>query len=75
MPYAFSSFISYDKLSFAHNQFNLFVSSHFKPKFLHQIVKYPHWREVMKNEIHALKENNTFTLTNLPPAKHPIGCK
>lgn len=29
----------------------------------------------MKAEIQALKDNNTWSITDLPPGKHPIGCK
>jgi hypothetical protein len=29
----------------------------------------------MATEIHALELNNTWTVTNLPSGKHPIGCK
>jgi hypothetical protein len=29
----------------------------------------------MKAEISALEENNTWIVTDLPPNKHPIGCK
>jgi hypothetical protein len=38
LPYARSSFISYDKLSFVHRHFRLSVPFHFEPKFFHQVI-------------------------------------
>jgi hypothetical protein len=29
----------------------------------------------MAQEIETLEENNTWIVTDLPPGKHPIGCK
>lgn len=29
----------------------------------------------MKAELGALEMNNTWTIVDLPPGKHPIGCK
>ena len=29
----------------------------------------------MTDELKALEANNTWSLTHLPPGKHPIGCK
>ena len=31
------------------------------------------WKSAMQEEIHALKENNTFTETSLPEGKSTIG--
>ena len=33
------------------------------------------WKSAMQEEMHALKENNTFTETSLPEGKSTIGCK
>ena len=33
------------------------------------------WIQAMNDEITALKENNTWSLVDLPPGKKPIGCK
>ncbi|XP_077242607.1 uncharacterized protein LOC143883135 [Tasmannia lanceolata] len=38
-------------------------------------AKIPEWRDAMANEIQALEDNHTWTITALPPGKRPIGCK
>jgi hypothetical protein len=74
-PYSLSSVLSYDRLSPSHKHFSLSISSHYEPKFFHQAIKFPHWREAMNAEISALQQNNTWFLTSLPPGKRAIGCK
>lgn len=32
-----------------------------------------HWRNAMDKEMQSLEENKTFTLTQLPQGKHPVG--
>ena len=46
-----------------------------EPKFYHQAVKDPKWREAMAAEISALEANHTWVLTPLPSHKKTIGCK
>ena len=40
-----------------------------------EAVRDPRWHEVMKSELQALENNNTWTVMSLPPGKHAIGCK
>jgi hypothetical protein len=75
IPHDLSSVISYDNLSPSHKHFVCSISTHVEPQFYHQAVKHSCWREAMQNEIKALEDNNTWTLTTLPPHKTPIGCK
>jgi hypothetical protein len=75
IPHRLSSILSYDRLSSSHKTFSLSVTSHYEPKFFHQAIKFPHWREAMNAEISALQQNNTWLLTPLPHGKKAIGCK
>lgn len=51
------------------------ISADIEFEFFHQIVKYSRWRDAMAIEIVALENNNTWTVTCLPPGKYLIGCK
>lgn len=67
--------LSYSKLSSNHKNFALAISTHFEPKFLHQTIKSPQWREAMTYEILALEKKNTWFLTHLNIGKAAIGCE
>ena len=69
------SYISYTNLSLSYKSFCCAISSIPKPIFYHQAVGNPKWQDAMDAEIKALEANNTWTITNLPPGKKPIGCK
>jgi len=75
ISYPLSSFLSYNNISSTHRHFCLSVSSNVEPNFFHQAIKHAHWRDAMDVEITALELNNTWVLVDLPPHKHPIGCK
>ena len=50
-------------------------STSLDPTSFHEAVQSPDWRAAMDKDIAALELTNTWTLTNLPPGKVPIGCK
>jgi hypothetical protein len=75
ISYSLSSSLCYDRLSPSYKTFCLQVSSTYEPQFFHQANKFQHWRDAMNTEIAALEDNHTWTITDLPPNKVPIGCK
>jgi len=46
-----------------------------EPRFFHEAIQDPNWREAMNKEIDALELNDTWTIEELPPGKKPINCK
>lgn len=71
----FPIFLSYQQFSLKHKAFLSIISSEQEPTSFSVAHKHPKWNEAMAAEIQALEDNNTWTLTALPPDKQPIGCK
>lgn len=46
-----------------------------KPRYFHEAVKDPHWKEAMIKEIDALEKNHTWSVVDLPLGRKPINCK
>ena len=70
-----SSFFSYANLSPAYKSYCCSISTTTEPTCFSQAVFDPKWQATIDAEIAALEANNTWTVTILPPTKHPIGCK
>ena len=51
------------------------VSSQDEPRFYHQEILSPSWREAMKLELDAMESNQTWSIVPLPQGKHSIGYK
>jgi len=75
VKYPISSVLSYDHLDKKHLCLITSISSHAKPRSYDEAVQKLEWRNAMKVEIDALKLNETWSFTDLPPGKKPIGCK
>ncbi|GJU43198.1 ribonuclease H-like domain-containing protein [Tanacetum coccineum] len=70
-----SNFLNYSNLSHKSFHFINNINILVKPHTYIQASKNPKWIEAMNKEIQALKANHTWTLTQLPPGKSPIGSK
>lgn len=53
----------------------MFFTTQDDPSTFEEAVKYVKWRKAMNQEIEAIKRNNTWQLTELPPGAKKIGVK
>lgn len=45
------------------------------PNSIHEALRILEWKEATMEEIRALKKNETWAITTLPPSKRTVGCK
>lgn len=74
-PYPLSTTDSLHQLTPYYHSFVLNTSAISEPKTYNAAIKHQCWKDAMNLEIQALQNNNTWTLTDLPPGKVLIGCK
>ncbi|XP_019155956.1 PREDICTED: uncharacterized protein LOC109152764 [Ipomoea nil] len=74
-PHSLHHVLSYESLSPTYRVFTTAISSNYEPKTYNEAIKFQCWKQAMQAEIQALQDNHTWTLTDLPPGKTPIGCK
>lgn len=68
-------FVSYHALSTPYKSFLSVLSSCSIPKTVADALADPQWKEAMLSEMDALERQHTWDLTDLPPAKHAVGCR
>ena len=73
--YPVSNHVSYNLLSTSYDAALSAYSSFSEPKSFTEASSHPQWVDAMKAEISALEANHTWSIVDLPPGKHPIGCK
>jgi len=73
--YPMSNHVSYNRINKHHKQYLKQITINDEPNSYNEASKDPKWIEAMKNEMKALQENNTWTLTNLPQNRKSIGLK
>ncbi|XP_026433503.1 uncharacterized protein LOC113330925 [Papaver somniferum] len=74
-PYPITNYISFDKFTPQYRAFLSSVIVNDEPRTFTEAIKIPVWRDVIVKEHTALQDNDTFTITTLPPGKSAIGCK
>lgn len=73
--YPISSFLCYDKFDSDHKQFILSITTHKLPKTFSEVVLSKEFKLAMQYEMGSLEETGTWTVCELSPGKHPVGCK
>lgn len=68
-------FVSYDKLSPHHLAFVRNLGKIQVPNSVHEALLKPEWKKAILEEIHKLKKNRTWELSELPSGKPLVGCK
>lgn len=51
------------------------LSKHVEPKSVSEVLQNLAWKQSMDLEMKALLDNETWTISNLPSGRKPIGCK
>nr|XP_016462446.1 PREDICTED: uncharacterized protein LOC107785615 [Nicotiana tabacum] len=54
---------------------NLSLLSSSEPSSFKEAASDPRWIEAMQLKLHALEDNNTWSVVDLPPGKTPISCR
>ena len=73
--YPLNSILSYSRLAPSHHHFVMSISISTEPKSYAEASRHDCWIKAMQTELHALQQNQTWTLTSLPPHKTTIGCR
>jgi hypothetical protein len=73
--HSLDNFLSYFRLSHKHRAFTTALSLVQEHRSFSQAMHDSKWCDAMRAEIDALEATHTWSLTELPPGKKPIGCK
>lgn len=73
--YPLFHYLTYSNISTPHNVFSASISTVEEPTSYSRASLIPHWCDAMRDEIHALESNFTWSLVPLPANKLPIDYK
>ncbi|RVX22922.1 DNA-directed RNA polymerase III subunit 1 [Vitis vinifera] len=63
------------KLSPSYRAFATSLDDTQVPNTIQEALKISEWKKAVQDEIDALEKNGTWTITDLPVGKRPVGCK
>lgn len=73
--YPLYHYVSYSNFSTAHTCSLSAITHHNEPASYKQAVQVEHWKQAMRKELEALKQNYTWILEQLHVDKRAIVCK
>ncbi|KAL0427096.1 UNVERIFIED_CONTAM: Retrovirus-related Pol polyprotein from transposon RE2 [Sesamum latifolium] len=73
--YPIANYVTCANFNAKHTHFLAAITIETEPNRFVDSVKDPRWCDAMAKEIAALESNGTWTIEDLPPGKHAIGCK
>lgn len=71
--YPIFAFLSYDNIASAHRDFLINITTVTAPKTFQEAIL--RVKLSMKSEMTSLEDTGTWSICELPPGKHPVGCK
>ncbi|RVW82011.1 Retrovirus-related Pol polyprotein from transposon RE1 [Vitis vinifera] len=69
------NYVTYEGLSPSYRAFATSLDDTQVPNTIQEALKISEWKKAVQDEIDALEKNGTWTITNLPVGKRPVGCK
>lgn len=73
--YPIANYVCSDRFSAKHAAFLAKITIEEEPVFYYDAVTKEVWRGAMRNEVDALEQNKTWSLTTLPPGKKALASK
>ena len=70
-----SNCVSYKRVTPNHAAFLSTISNYQEPQNFHEANSQEVWKEAMQEELKALDQHNTWSITKLPTGKKAVGCK
>ena len=74
-PYPLSSVLSYDLFKPTFCSYILSYSLEIELKTFKQAIVSDKWKGALNEELQAMEQNKTWSVTSLPPGKNVVGCK
>jgi len=74
IKYPINSFLNYYSLFDNFKHTIMLISSTKEPQNYEEVITHPSWVQAMKEELKALKDNKSWSITELPLGKTAIGC-